>query len=609
VSQPGAELLAHLLGYHRREAKPEWWAYFDRQKKSLDDLLDDTQAIAWLEQVSGDVPRVEKQSLVYTLRFPDQEFKLDADSKVMNPFTGETPGTLERVDASTLRLELKRGKKRTEPLPAAVCAGAPLDDSAQRGALGRVADVVIAGAPAGSRIGTYSAVLGILENTPPRLRAGFHAGPRIHTPKLEEQKALVASLDDSYVFIQGPPGSGKTWTGARLIVSLLAAGRSVGVAANSHKAINNLLREVEAVAAAEGVTFDGLKKGSGSDEFGGRLITDTSDNAAIELLANRGRQPAALLAQDSTGRGTLVAGTGWLFSRERMDQSLDYLFIDEAGQISLADAVAMGTAARNLVLLGDPQQLPQVSQGIHPSGSGCSVLEHLLQGAKTVAEDRGIFLAQTWRMHPDVCAFISQLSYDGRLDSAPGRERQRIDAPPATLFTPSWPASLAGTGLRYLPVDHAGNSQQSSEEAATIAAHVERLLDGGTFTDHEGRTRLLEPTDILVVAPYNMQVRCLRETLPAGVEVGTVDKFQGREAPVVFFSMASSTGEDVPRGLEFLFNRNRFNVAISRAKALAVVVSSPRLMDVRCRSIEQMRLANMLCAYVERALTIDEFTN
>jgi superfamily I DNA and/or RNA helicase len=250
----------------------------------------------------------------------------------------------------------------------------------------------------------------------------------------------------------------------------------------------------------------------------------------------------------------------------------------------------MGTAARNIVLLGDPQQLPQVRQGIHPGDSGRSVLEHLLAGRATVPDDRGVFLDQTWRMHPDVCSFISQLSYDGRLTSAKGRDRQRITS-----------AVFDGAGLRFMPVEHAGNAQASVEEAKAVAAAVRALLTGGTFTDIEGQVRALTERDILVVAPYNMQVRCLREALPTGVEVGTVDKFQGREAPVVFFSMASSSGEDVPRGLEFLFSRNRFNVAISRAKALAVLVCSPHLLDVPCRSVGHMRLANSLCRFAEAA--------
>jgi uncharacterized protein len=218
------------------------------------------------------------------------------------------------------------------------------------------------------------------------------------------------------------------------------------------------------------------------------------------------------------------------------------------------------------------------------------VLEHLLEGDATVGEDRGIFLARSWRMHPAICEFVSELAYDGRLESAPGRERQSVRS-----------SSLSGSGLRYLPVDHEGNAQQSYEEVRVVVQEIKKLLNGGTTTDERGQTRPLVATDILVVAPFNMQVRALKEKVPPGVEVGTVDRFQGREAAVVFFSMASSTGEDVPRGLEFLFSRNRFNVAVSRARALAVVVCNPRLLEARCRSVDQMRLVNAVCRFAERA--------
>jgi uncharacterized protein len=566
-ADPALTLLADLLNYHRREAKPEWWAYFDRQKKSLDDLVDDTLAIGRLEGVCGVAPELVKRSRVHTLQFPPQEFKLAAGAAVDDPFRGTAAGEIAWIDARRGRLGLKRGPGLAEaPMPSAIVCGMPLNPRQQRAALARVADAALAGLP------DYAASRAILERAAPRVK-GRTPGAPIQTLDLAEQQALVAALDDSYLFIQGPPGSGKTWTGARLIVALMQAGRRVGVAATSHKAINNLLAEVEKVALAEGVAFTGLKKGNGDDELRGRFIRDTDDNEECE-----------------TTSVDLIAGTAWLFSRAGLDRRLDYLFVDEAGQVALADVVAMGTAARNLVLLGDPQQLPQVRQGLHPGGSGASVLEHLLGDASTVREDRGLFLARTWRMHPEVCGFISTLAYDGRLESVHGRERQRIDSP-----------GLSGSGLRFIPVEHAGNAQQSPEEAAVIAREVDRLLDGGTFTDAEGLRRRLEPADILVVVPYNMQVRCVAETLPPGVEVGTVDKFQGREAPVVFFSMASSTGDEVPRGPEFLFSRNRFNVAISRARAMAVVVCSPRLLETRCRTVDQMRLVNGVCRFAEAA--------
>ncbi|MGH7835685.1 MAG: DEAD/DEAH box helicase, partial [Candidatus Binatia bacterium] len=283
----------------------------------------------------------------------------------------------------------------------------------------------------------------------------------------------------------------------------------------------------------------------------------------------------------------LLAGTAWLFSRSEIDGQLDYLVIDEAGQVSLADALAMGTSACNVILLGDPLQLAQVSQGVHPPGSGASVLEHLLGQSTTIPEERGLFLDRSHRMHPDVCAFISEIVYAGRLHSHGSAARR------TTSF---------GTGIRFRPVEHQGNRSASDEEVAQIDGLIADMLRG-SFTDADGTTRDLREEDFMVVAPYNAQVRRLRASLPSRVSVGTVDKFQGQEAPIVFFSMATSSGDDVPRNLAFLFSRNRLNVAISRAQCLAVLVCSPRLLEARCQSIEEMQLVNALCRLAEYAET------
>jgi uncharacterized protein len=320
-----------------------------------------------------------------------------------------------------------------------------------------------------------------------------------------------------------------------------------------------------------GVTFRGLKKG------------DTYESDSVGTSANQAE------FSDPDDDVVLLAGTSWLFAREDMQGVVDTLFVDEAGQVSLADALAVGTCARNVVLLGDPQQLSQVSQGIHPEGAAVSVLEHLLGGEDTVPADRGLFLSRTWRMHPDVCDFISETSYEGRLHAVPETERQRIDSP-----------GLSGTGLRWLPVEHEGNRGSSAEEADRIAAELE-LLIGGTFVDRGGVEHRIGWDNVLVVTPYNAQVRALSARLDKRARIGTVDKFQGQEAPVVFFSMATSSGDDLPRNLEFLFSRNRLNVAISRAQSLAVLVASPKLLEIRCRTIEQMRMVNALCRFVEEA--------
>lgn len=384
--------------------------------------------------------------------------------------------------------------------------------------------------------------------------------------------ARVLGLDASYLFLQGPPGTGKTWTGARIVAHLLANRRRVGIAAQSHKAIYNLLAEIEKVARAAGVRFRGLKKSAGNpdSEYDGEFIKSDDDNATFE-----GAGPDV----------QLFAGTAWLFSREKLDGALDYLVIDEAGQISLADALAMGTCARSLILLGDPLQLAQVSQGVHPAGTGTSVLEHLLGDAPTIPDDRGIFLERSFRMHPGVSDFISEIVYAGRLHS------DESAASRTTSF---------GTGIRFAPVDHDGNRSFSEEEVAEIVRMIGDMR-GGTFRDADGTNRPLRDDDFMVVAPYNAQVLRLRTALRGGIRIGTVDKFQGQEAPIVFFSMATSSGEDVPRSFSFLFSRNRLNVAISRAQCLAVLVCFPRLLEARCQSLEEMQLVNALCRLVEYA--------
>jgi uncharacterized protein len=563
-------LMANLVDYHRREDKPAWWAYYDRLTKDDEGLLDDTEAVAGLEP-DGD-PLPDKRSLVHTFRFPPQELKL-REGRVDDPATRQGAGTLVSVDLDAGRLQLRRGPGlRGAPLPRALVAPRPLPTSPQRGAIARVAASLCAG---GLEASPYRSAGDLLRRAAPRL-ADRRRGDAIQTTSLDGQKRLVAGLEASCLVVQGPPGSGKTWTGARLIVDALRRGCRVGVSGLSHKAIHNLLDEVERVAATEGVAFAGLKKGSPQSRdsgYAGRFITSTDEIADCIAFG-----------------GQLLAGTSWLFADPRLEGSVDCLFVDEAGQVALADAVAMSTAGRNLVLLGDPQQLPHVSQGVHPDGAGESVLTHLLDGAHTVDPVRGLFLERTWRMHPVICGFVSDTFYGGRLTPHEGCARQSVSSD-------GW----SGAGLRFLPVEHEGNGQRSTEEAVAVAREVETLLHGGSLTTFEGERRPIEPRDILVVAPFNMQVRCLRERLPAGVEVGTVDKFQGREGAVVFFSMASSSGEDVPRGLEFLFSPNRLNVAISRARCLAVIAASPRLLEARCRTVEQMQRVNLLCRFVEAA--------
>jgi uncharacterized protein len=273
---------------------------------------------------------------------------------------------------------------------------------------------------------------------------------------------------------------------------------------------------------------------------------------------------------------------------------VDVLFVDEAGQMSLANVLVCAQAGSSLVLLGDPQQLEQPQKGSHPEGSDISALAHLLSNRKTIDEAQGLFLSETWRLHPAICRFTSELFYEGRLASHGGLERQNIEAP----------APFSGAGLWFVPVSHEGNQSYSIEEVSRVGAIVEYLSQPGTaLIDHNGDRWSLTPHDILIVAPYNDQVSRIRERLPSA-RVGTVDKFQGQEAAVVIYSMTTSSPDDAPRGMEFLYNLNRFNVATSRARCTCIVVGSPRLLSPECRTPWQMELANALCRYAEMSETV-----
>jgi len=376
------------------------------------------------------------------------------------------------------------------------------------------------------------------------------------------------ALSGQVLAVQGPPGSGKTTTGAALIRALLDDGLRVGVTALSHKVINNLLTKVDRPA---------LQKWDGLEDGGPEWITVARTNAAV----------VEALSGDTAN---LVGGTAWLWARDDMQGMVDVLVIDEAGQFSLANAVAVSSAARSMVLLGDPQQLTQPSQAVHPDGAGISALDHLLDGHDTIPADRGVFLDKTYRMHPAITEFVSQTSYDGRLASVEGLEVQRVQAQ----------GVLHGSGLRWSPVPHAGNASASDEEATVVAALVADVCRG-TWFDARGVEHRMTLDDVLVVAPYNRHVARLLDHLPDGARVGTVDKFQGQQAPVVIYSMASSSAAEAPRGVDFLYDLHRLNVAVSRARALTVLVASPDLLDAEVHTPDQLRAVNALCRYVENA--------
>jgi len=560
-------LLGNLLAYHRREAKPAWWAFFDRCE-NVDDLLEfDREALGGLTLREEYPPYKVDRSTAYTYAFPEQLHKIVPGKNVVDPRTGRSAGTILSIDEDRgllvlkTRVSLDAARAIEELIPPG-----PLPNPAQRDAVARIADSFLAGRVRDE----YPASFDLLTSADPRLT---HGGARLQPAPVTAGAVTAAAerLDRSYLFVQGPPGSGKSTIGAQVICDLLARGKRIAVTSTSHKAIQNLLRKIEECAHDREMVFGGAYKEGGSDAYVspfGFIAVETKNEPFY----------------DDAYR--LAGGTAFLFAREELDRSFDYLFVDEAGQVSLADALAVSTCAKNVVLLGDPSQLAQVSQGSQPLHVGDSVLEHLLGDEQTVQPHRGIFFDVTYRMRPEICAFISDSMYEGRLRAHKDTLEHRV-----AVYGEDF------AGLYFVPVEHAGNSASSAEEADEIVAQIERLRAGSNLPDDE----------IIVVAPYNAQRRLIKRRLHdrgIGVEVGTVDKFQGQQASVVFYSMATSSGDDVPRNVEFLFERNRFNVAISRAKAASVLVCSPRLLDIACNTPDQMALANLLCEFAERATSL-----
>ncbi|MFC1660187.1 TM0106 family RecB-like putative nuclease [Gemmatimonadota bacterium] len=566
-------ILAHLLSFHRREKKSVWWEYFRCLALEGEEYIEDGSTLGGLEY-EGVVGTI-KRSEIHRYRFPRQDHGIRVRTTPRDPATQGSVGTVVALDEGAGTIDLKRGSNSQVPHPFALIPLEDVNDQVLRDSLLRLAADVVEHGLDGAK---NRAALDLLLRSAPRVGQTPGAPLRgVDEDGLDAARRLVLRLQGTVLPVQGPPGSGKTYSGARMISTLLREGRRVGITATGHKVISNLLAEVCKAAESEALAIRGIQKADDEQWCGCPEIVATNGN-------NRVRDGLA------SEQATLAAGTPWLWSREEMANSVNVLFVDEAGQMSLANVLAVSQAAHSLVLLGDPRQLEQPRKGVHPAGTDVSALDHLV-GETTVASDRGLFLERTWRLHPELCAFTSELYYEGRLQPKSGLEDQRLEGS----------GTFDGAGLGFFPVEHQGNTTESREEAEAVAALVGELMKPGAAWTDAGteRRKPLELDDILVVAPYNAQVALLRQDLPEGARVGTVDKLQGQEAAVVIFSPASSSAADAPRGMEFLYNPNRLNVATSRARCMAIIVGSPALFSPECRSPRQMRLANGFCRFLE----------
>nr|WP_240740083.1 TM0106 family RecB-like putative nuclease [Leucobacter triazinivorans] len=617
-----AALAASAIDYHQREQKAFWWAHFARLVDPVEDWADARDVMLVdpvLSRIEDDwfVPpraRAERRRLRLrgeiapgsSLRAGDAFVLYEHPAPFRQP--GAAPGArgarrvriVERFDDGVTVEESAGPADRTDALPSALVPGPPPPAGAQKGAIEEW------GATLSEALGRggfpADPVVDLLRRAPPRLLAhaplvapdapeaidaAGAAGPAGASGLAGAVIASLRRLDRSYVALQGPPGTGKTYLAARVIRTLVERdGWRIGVVAQSHRVVENVLDGV--VAAGLDPTLVGKVPQGGS--------LDPHAAEPVYTVLPRNGQLRFASGHRAAGRGCVIGGTAWDFSNEgRFERrGLDLLVIDEAGQFSLAPTIAASVAAERLLLLGDPQQLPQVSQGTHPEPVDASALGWLLGEHGTMPHDLGYFLAETRRMRPELAEVVSELAYEGRLRAHPDASERHVEG--------AGPA-----GLVWHPVRHAGNATSSPEEAAEVVRIVRESLSGRlrNRAREPGVGRGLTEDDLIVVAAYNAQVECIAEALAAEglgrVRVGTVDRFQGQEAVIAIVSLAASSPDDAPRGLEFLLMRNRLNVAISRAQWAAHLVSSDRLGEGLPSSPEGLAALSAYLRLTERA--------
>ena len=563
-------ILAHMLDWYRRENKPSSWEYYRLKELPEDELLEERKAISFLEYTGEREPI--KRSILDTYTFPPQECDLRKGDSLKDQEEKDL-GSIHEIDTDAGILVIKKGPTRRDlPHPLSVIKKVGRFPSTNKEkSIIRFAEWVLKNGM-DNEDEKYRSARQMLMNVSPTMSEELTH----HDDILKRTFDFVSKLDHSYLPVQGPPGAGKSYTGSHIIVRLAQQGKKIGITALSHKVITNLLTQVH--KRAQEVGFENIK-----------IIQKTKsnpDNPSPWTVSNVEKK-----IQAEIGKADVIAGTSFMWSKEPYEDSVDYLFIDEAGQLSLIDTLAVGHSCANLVLLGDPQQLKQPQQGVHPDGTEVSALEHVLQGEKTISNEQGIFLAETWRMHSSINAFVSEQFYQNRLQSKKHLEKQQIIG-----------SKYAGAGLYLEEVEHTGNTSSSTEEVEKVKEIVAQLTGGDVqFINEKGEKSTLTATDIKIITPYNAQVQVIKQELP-DIEVGTVDKFQGQEAPVIIYSVATSSLEEAPRGMDFLFSPNRFNVAVSRARTRFIMVANPAIFEAECKSPYQIKLANAFCRFKELSL-------
>lgn len=562
-------LLGDLVSFYRREEKVAYWELFRLKDMNEAQLLDDKSGIAGLTLVKRIAPTGRGKVFVDIYSYPYQEIDFKNGDDVFE-CGGQKIGSVEEFNPFERTIHIKKSSKTNEIHPTAIYRFSIVRALELEKSSIKVCEEIIENGLEGVK---FKAIKDILLRRLPDSKEPIVMKKGVDT--LKHAHKIIDSLNNSYLPIQGPPGAGKSYTGSHLIAHLLKQGKKVGVSAISHKVISGLLSATKKIVSDD---FEILHKVS--EKYAEYDYKVTLSNDDCESLA----------CKDAP---CLIGGTSWLFARDGMEEKLDFLFVDEGGQLSLANLLSISRTAKNLVILGDCQQLEQPIQASHPDGADLSALEYIQGDHPTIPKERGLFLDRTFRLNPEICQFNSELFYESRLFAVEGNQGHVIKGP--GKLRP----------LMYREVIHKGNSNYSIEEVDYIFELVNSLVKKKhTYSvyDHKKKqllTNVLKLENIMVIAPYNAQVQRLKDKLPEGIEIGTVDKFQGREAPVVIYSVATSGPEDAPRGMDFLYSQSRLNVAVSRAQCSFIMVANRDIFEPGCKSPAQMKLANAYCRFLE----------
>ena len=567
------ENLKNFIGFHWKSNKPEFWEVFDRAEKTHLELEDDTECIA-NSVLINDKPKVTEEGFIYSYRFNDQNYKQKEGKSAFDAHQIKGLGTIYSIeenfpDKNIVKILVSKRRKNIE-MPSLLTLGNTMPPQVHQHdqALNKFLEDYIL-----NNGENYKSIMDMLERKEPDIKNIKSGSILIEENKdlITQSIEIVKNLNNSYLTIQGPPGTGKTYTSAKIIIELMKAGKKVGVTSNSHEAIKTLLIAIEQQAVDQNYEFSGMRKSKSSDKHEWKFIRNVTTGKPLNM--------------DSY---SLFAGTSWFFVDPRMNKTLDYLFIDEAGQVALGTTIANATSADNLVLIGDQMQLSQPMRAKHEGYARKSSLDFILEDDDTISTDKGVFLNVTRRLNKKICNYISTSFYDSRLTSDPITETRSVNL----KLDP-----IKDEGLFYVPIDHNGCSQRSDEEADLVEKVFNKIVNKEYKS--ENITGKISAKDIMVVAPYNAQANNIRERLKKkfkdDVRVGTIDLFQGQEAKVVLISMTTSDVESLPRHKDFFFSRNRLNVAISRAECVAIIIFNQNLLLASASNIKEMKLINSFC--------------